>query len=227
MKISLKSLKGVIFDLDGVLIDSEYYQSQAWIEALKNYKVFLKVNDLLKYKGKSAEIIEKELKEKYNLNLKEGELVRARNQQVLKIFRQKKKIKLMGYAKEALKFFSQKDKKLALASTGSKEEVLLKLKKAKLLKYFPVIVSRDEVKRGKPFPDIYLLAVKKLNLKPENCLALEDTQSGVEAAKSAGLFCFAIPAKFSEKQDFQKADKIFKNLKEVIRYFKNEKKMKS
>jgi beta-phosphoglucomutase-like phosphatase (HAD superfamily) len=66
-----------------------------------------------------------------------------------------------------------------------------------------------------------LLATKKLGLKPKECLAFEDTQYGLESAKSAGLICFAIPNKFSKNQDFSKADKIFKNLKEVIEHFKN------
>lgn len=122
----------------------------------------------------------------------------------------------MPYAKRTLEFFSKR-KKLGLASTGSKKEILLKLKKTGFDKYFSAIVSRDDVKKGKPYPDIYLAAVKKLNLKPKDCLAVEDTKSGVEAAKSAGLICFAIPNKFSGTQNFSKADKVLKSLKEVVK----------
>lgn len=206
----------MVFDLDGVLVDTENYQSKAWIETLKDYKVSLTIKDTLLFKGKSAEVIENELKENYRLNIKNGELIRKRDKCVLKIFK-KEKIKLMPYAKKILDFFSSY-KKMALASTGSKKEVLLKLKKSGFYHYFSVIVSRDDVKRGKPFPDIYLAAVKKLKLNPKECLAIEDTQYGVESAKSAGLFCFAVPAKCSLKQDFTKADKIFENLKEIVNF---------
>gem|GEM_PF-171182 len=221
--LKLTQIKGIIFDLDGVLIDTEFYQSKAWMDALKNYSLSLSERDLLSYKGKSAEVIENELKKKYRLNIKKGELVKKRNECILKIYK-KEKIKLMPYAKETLAFFSR-HKKMALASTGCKDEVLLKLKKTGLYHYFSAILSRDDVKRGKPFPDIYSLAVKKLKLKPKNCLAFEDTQYGVESAKSAGLFCFAIPNEYSLKQDFSKADKIFKSLKEAVDFLIKPKKI--
>ena len=110
--------------------------------------------------------------------------------------------------------------KVAIATGGPKDEIILKLKKINLYSLFSVITSSSEVKRGKPFPDIYLLSAERLGLKPEECLALEDTQYGLEAAKSAGLNCFAIPSKFSQKQDFSRADKIFNNLEEVIKFYK-------
>jgi HAD superfamily hydrolase (TIGR01509 family) len=215
--MNLDKIKGVVFDLDGVLVNTEYYQSEAWIKILKAYKVFLSQEDLFEYKGKSAEIIENKLKNKYHLPIKKGELIKKRDAEVLKIF-QKREIKTMPYAKRALEFFNKR-KKLGLASTGSKKEVLLKLKKTGFDEYFSVIVSRDDVKKGKPYPDVYLAAVKKLNLNPEDCLAIEDTQSGTEAAKAAGLICFTIPNKFSETQDFSKADKVLKSLKEVLKEF--------
>ncbi len=221
---SLEKIKGVVFDLDGVLIDTEGLQIKAWIKVLKDYGIFLpKVSekDLLSFRGKSAEFIANQLKRRYGLKVQEKELVKKRDEYILKIY-QKREIKLMPQAKEALKFF-RLFYPIALASTGSKKEVLIKLKKSSLKKYFSVIVSREDVKRGKPAPDIYLKAVKKLKLKPQNCLAIEDTQYGVESAKSAGLFCFAIPNKYSKKQDFSKADKIFHSLKEIVSWFKKEK----
>jgi len=215
----LNKLKGVVFDLDGVLVDTEYYQSEAWIKVLRGYKVFLSQEDLFPYKGKSAEMIEEEFKTIYHLPIKKGELKKKRDAEVLKIF-QKRKIKTMPYAKTTLEFL-YKRKKLGLASTGSKNEVFLKLKKTGFDKYFSAIVSRDDVKRGKPYPDVYLTAVKKLKIEPQYCLAIEDTQSGVEAAKRARLFCFAVPSEFSKKQDFSMADKTFNNLRDITKYFKN------
>ena len=221
---SLEKIKGVVFDLDGVLIDTEGLQIKAWIKVLKDYGIFLpevSEKDLLSFRGKSAEFIASQLKKRYGLKVQEKELVRKRDKYILKVY-QKREIKLMPQAKEALKFF-RFFYQIALASTGSKKEILIKLEKSSLKKYFPVIVSREDVKRGKPAPDIYLKAVKKLKLKPQNCLAIEDTQYGVESAKSAGLFCFAIPNNFSKNQDFSKADKIFHSLKEVVSWFKKEK----
>lgn len=221
---SLEKIKGIVFDLDGVLIDTEGLQVKAWIEVLKDYGIFLpklSEKEIIPFRGKSAKFIAEDLKKRYNLKAKEKELVKKRDEYILKIY-QKRKIKLMPWTKEALEFFGFYYK-VALASTGSKKEVLFKLKKSGFKKYFQVIVTRDDVKKGKPAPDIYLKAAKKLKLKPQNCLAIEDTQYGVESAKSAGLFCFAVLNEYSKKQDFSKADKVFNNLKEVVNFFKKEK----
>lgn len=126
----------------------------------------------------------------------------------------------MPYAQKTVEFFSKnKSFRIAVSSGGPRNEVILKLKRASLYSFFPVIVSGNDVKRGKLFSDIYLLTVKKLGLEPQECLALEDTQYGLESAKSAGLTCFVIPSEFSKKQDFSKADKIFFSLKEIVEAF--------
>jgi len=108
---------------------------------------------------------------------------------------------------------------VALCSGGDREEILTKLKMNNFLKYFSVIVAGDDVQHSKPAPDIYLLAVKLLNLNPDECLAFEDTQYGLQAAKEAGLCCFAIPNEYSNKQDFSLADKILTSLNDAIIFF--------
>ena len=130
---------------------------------------------------------------------------------------------LMPYAFEAINFFLERNIKIACASSGTKDEVHLKLKKSGFLSLFPIIATGSDVLRGKPFPDIYTFAVNSLKLKPENCLAFEDTQYGVAAAKSAGLRCFAIPNEFTHEQDFSRADAVFENLKEAISSLSHEK----
>lgn len=208
-------IKSIIFDLDGVLIDSEKYQSRGWIEALKDYGIFLKEKDILPFKGNSAEVIEKILTKKFSLKIKPGELKEKRDKEVIKIWKKMKKIKLMPFARMLLNFTKKKLKKIALASTGSKEEVIIKLKKTKILNYFDVILTRDDVKRGKPAPDIYLKAAKKLKLLPKECLVIEDTLAGLKAAKLAGMQCFIVRNKFNREQKFELADKVFQNLKEI------------
>jgi len=215
----ISQFKGVIFDIDGVLLDTEYFQWQGWVEVLKSLKISLSKKDYFSYAGKRGDIIENELKEKYQLDFKNSEL-RNKKEKLLMKWLKSRKLKLMPYAKEAVIFFAKnKHIKIAVASGSPKDEVILKLKKANLYKLFSIIVTGSEVEKGKPYPDIYLLTIKKLKLKSQECLAFEDTQYGVESAKSAGLTCFVIPNEYSIKQNFSKADKIFRNLKEVIFYF--------
>ena len=217
----LSQIKGIIFDLDGVLIDSEELHYLAWVKVLKPLGLNFSKKENFNYAGKQIDITAGELLEKYNLNVAKEKLVKQRRKIIIEYLKNSD-VKLMPYARWAVKFFVKKNgTKLGLASGSVKEMIILKLKKAGLYSFFTAIVAGDDIKRGKPYPDSYLLAAKKLKLKPEECLAIEDTQYGCESAKSAGLFCFAIPNKYSRKQNFSKTDKVFKDLEKAINYIKS------
>lgn len=215
-----EDIKGVIFDLDGVLFDSEYYQWQGWVEPLREYGIELTKEMYFNYAGKSGVQIDKELIKNFNLNIPVGSLWETKQILLEKWFNEKA-MPLMPFAKEAVEFFINNSQfKMALCSGGPREEILTKMEKNDFVKYFSIITSGSDVERSKPYPDIYLLAVERLGLKPEDCLAFEDTQYGLQSAKSAGVFCFVIPNEYSIKQDFSKADKVISSLKEAIDYFK-------
>ncbi|MGI8420467.1 MAG: HAD family hydrolase [Candidatus Levyibacteriota bacterium] len=214
-RLQLDALEGIIFDIDGVLVDTEYFQWQGWVEVLTPLGKTVSQMEYLKYAGKRGDIIESELIQDFNLPISKNELLSQKEKLLIEWFHSKS-LKLMPFAEEAVQYFQKKRYKLACASGSPRNEALLKLKKTGLFPLFHNVVSGSDVKRGKPFPDIYLHAADSLGLSPATCLAFEDTQYGVESAKAAGLFCFAIPNEFSQKQDFSKADGIFKNLKEAI-----------
>lgn len=213
-----ENIKGIIFDLDGVLFDSEYYQWQGWVEPLKKFDIELNKEMYFKYAGKSGKQIDQELVKDFNLKIEEGDLLAQKKILIEKWFNEKT-MPIMPYAKEAVEYFSD-NFKIALCSGGDREEVITKLEKNDFLKYFPIIVAGDDVERSKPWPDTYLLAVEKIGLNPLECLAFEDTQYGLQAAKDAGIFCFAVPNEYSTNQDFSRADKIIYSLKEAIDFFK-------
>lgn len=212
-------LKEIIFDLDGILVDTEYLQRRGWVEVLKPYGISLSKQKYFKYAGKRGDIIESELIKDFQLSINKESLI-VPKEKMIKEWIKSQKLKLMPYARETIEFFINRDIKVAVAGGAPRDEVIIKLKRTKLYSFFKTIVSGSDVKKGKPNPDIYLLAVKKLGLRPENYLVFEDTQYGLEAAKSAGLFCLAIPNEFSEKQDFSKADGIFSNLKKATNWIK-------
>lgn len=215
MKVNSNIIKGVIFDLDGVLVDTEYFQWQGWVEALKPYGASLSKKEYLKYAGKRGDMIESELVQDLNLDIVQGTLLKKKEHLLMKWFLTEQ-LQLMPFAEEVLQHVAKKELLLACASGGPRDEVQLKLKQVGLLPFFKYVVTGSDVERGKPFPDIYLLAAQSLGLRPEQCLTFEDTQYGVASAKSAGLTCFAIPNEYSQEQDFSQADGVFTNLKEVI-----------
>ena len=103
---------------------------------------------------------------------------------------------------------------LALASNSGREIVDTALATARLAEAFDAIVTADDVSDGKPAPDIYLLACERLGVRPEDSLALEDTPSGIAAAKAAGLACIAVP-QFAET-DVSEADRVIDSLEELL-----------
>jgi HAD superfamily hydrolase (TIGR01509 family) len=220
-QVRLEAFDGVIFDIDGVLVNTEKYQWLGWAEPLKKYKKTLTKQQYHKYAGKQGDVIESELIEDFNLPIEKNTLLTEKEAMLIEWFHTKR-LTCMPFVKQTLQYFYKKNKKLAAASGSSKIEAELKLKRTGLLSFFQVVIGSSDVKRGKPFPDIYLYAAKMISLNPTKCLAFEDTQYGVESAKSAGLYCFAIPTEFSKKQEFSKADAVFKNFREATVFFDNQ-----
>ena len=207
-------IKAAIFDVDGTLVDTEYYQWQGWVELLKPYDIKLSKEAYYNYAGKAGNIAEAEIRRDFKLKDKPGVLLKKKEDLLIE-----KTLKQMPYAKEAAEFFVNRKIKIAVAGGSTRDEITLKLKKTGL-DIFPLIVSGTEVEKGKPHPDVYLLTAKRLRVKPEECVVFEDTQYGLEAAKGAGMTCLAVPSEFSKKQDFSKADGVFASLKEAIDWVK-------
>jgi beta-phosphoglucomutase-like phosphatase (HAD superfamily) len=217
------AIKGILFDLDGTLFDSEYYQWQGWVEPLRKYGIELTKEMYLKYAGKnSKDAIDREMIEDFKLDIPIGALWEEKRKLIGKWFNEKP-MPLLPYAKEVVEFFVNNPKfKVVLSSGNDIDEIEAKLKLNDFNKYFPIIVCGSDVKNSKPAPDIYIEGAKRLGLLPEECLAIEDTQYGLESAKAAGLSCFVVPNEYSVKQDFSRADKICGSLKDVIDYFTND-----
>ncbi|MCD6147826.1 HAD family phosphatase [bacterium] len=208
-------IKGVVFDFDGTLVDSDPIHYSAWTLFLKRRGRSFTKEDFARVSGKQVGLIADYIIKKYKLRITKEELIREKREITLDYFR-KRPPKFMPYAKEALVFFSQKGFKLGLATGNLKDVVISILNKGGLNDFFSVIVDGKDVVRGKPYPDIYLLAAQKLGIEPRRCLAIENTQYGVESAKAAGFYAFAVPSGISSLQDFSKADKVFSDLKELI-----------
>ena len=216
--LEIDKIKGIVFDFDGTLVDSDSIHCLAWNLFFKRFGVNFTERDFAQVAGKQVDFIADDLIKKYKLKITKEELIGEKRKITIDYF-SKKPPKFMPYAEEAITFFAEHGFKIGLATGNLKELAIKILKKDGLDSFFSVLVDGLDVKQGKPYPDTYLLAAQKLGLEPKKCLSIEDTQYGMESAKSAGFYCFAVPNETSRAQDFSKADKVFSNLREIMEFF--------
>lgn len=218
-------IKGVIFDMDGLMIDSEPLQSEAIAVVLKEYgkDPIFKKNKLIHTVGLKGHEQWAEIRKTHGID-EDIEILREKRRKAYIKIVQKNGVKTMPGVISLLKQLKEKgDLKIGLASNTALKHILLILNKIKVRSYFNLIISADHVKNAKPHPDIYLKAAKGLKLDPGDCLVLEDSQSGVIAAKKAGMYVIAVPSRFTNHQDFSQSDLIVPSLAkitwEIIRTF--------
>lgn len=208
-----EKIKAILFDMDGVIVDSEPLHFEAHKKALEHFGIEMTLEDYIKHGVASGDdhIYEK-MSEKSGKTIDKKEISAIKKQFYREIFDEKGK--LIPGILEALQDFS-KGYKLALVSSGTMNAIEYVLEKLNIKNYFSLIVCGEDVERVKPFPDLYLKAIELLNIKRENCIAIEDSATGISAAKEAGLKCIAIPNEFTKNQDLSRADIIMENIKEI------------
>ena len=203
--------KGVIFDMDGTLIASTEADFLAWKSTFTDYGRELTYDTYFPMLGmKSQDVIKKILK----LNGEEVDQALSRKMAHFEEIINMNGIEPIPHAEDLLKKLHHLPIKIALATSSRKMKMKLVMKKLDFLKYFDEAVTGEEVHNSKPHPDIFLLAAKKLNLPPEDCVVVEDAASGVTAAKSAGMKCIAITTTHNKAQ-LEHADVVIDTFEEI------------
>lgn len=214
-KKSKNQIKAIIFDMDGVIIDSEPIQSKSLEILLKKHgkKPKYSKQGLIHTVGIAGNEAYLELIKKYNLK-EDMEVLRNERR---KIFVEliNKELKPMYELKPLIKNLKQHGFKVALASNRFIDHVLMMVKNLGLKLHFDEIIGHSPDMRTKPHPDIYLKTAKKLKIPVKYCIALEDTEYGVASAIAAGMKVIAIPNRYTAHQDFSKATKVVSSLEEI------------
>jgi len=207
-------IKAVLFDMDGVLVNTETFYIQALIETLfEETGVKLKEEEVERYAGLIyVEKLKRIFREK-DIKGDPYEIAEKSRKRFLRII--KGKIRLLPGAKDLIDQLSSSGIRLGLVSSSKRMVVDIVLKQAKLQGIFDVIVTQDDVKNLKPHPEPYLLASKILGIRPEECVAVEDSVHGILSAKSAGMKCIAIANPYIPISKYSKADLIVKGLEEI------------
>jgi beta-phosphoglucomutase len=212
----------IIFDFDGVITDSEILHLRAFNCVLAQHNIEITREDYYKeYLGLTDVDCFKALAEEGRLKLDEGgieELVREKNQ----VFEEMVKTEgeIIDGVRDFLDMLKRNDIRMAICSGALLAEIELILGQARLGPFFEVIVSAEQIKRGKPDPEGFLLALQKLNegqqrpIAGEQCIVIEDSHWGLEAAKAAGMHTIAVTNSYSADQ-LAMAEKIVARLDEL------------
>ncbi|MCF2682810.1 HAD family hydrolase [Faecalicatena contorta] len=182
--------KGAIFDMDGVLFDTEKIFQKIWHELAEEYGVVLPDGFAREITGSSGPYMCRIIEKYYRVS--DGMVVIEECRKRIRE-RLKKEVPKKPGVEELLSHFRSKGMKIAVASSSTKEQIESNLKIAGIRQYFDAVTSGKEVKYGKPAPDIFLLAAQRIDCAPEDCYVFEDSENGIRAGVAAGCRTIMIP----------------------------------
>lgn len=207
-------IKAVIFDMDGVIVDSEPIHFESDQLTLKHFGIEASHEELNQYVGVSNPVMWAEMKEKYNLAEYVETLLEKQSYYKNYLFGIKKLEPIAGIP-DLLAEIKNAGAKLGLASSSNRDFIEMVLMNLGIMDYFDMIVSGDEVKKSKPDPEIFLKAAGNLKVNPEDCLVIEDSRHGVKAAILAGMKCIGFHNPNSGAQDLSLADTVVHSITEI------------
>jgi beta-phosphoglucomutase len=212
-------ITGAIFDLDGTLISTNTLHSKAWVDAFNLHGITLTDSEIREQAGMKcvafAGII---LKRRKISNINPQAIANQKDEFTIAGLK-KSPAELFDGAEDFLKLLQTNDIKIAMATSASKKTALLLAQK--IINYFDIKIFAEDVTKGKPDPEVFLMAAQRLGLQPSECIVFEDATNGIKAAKSGGFFCIANDNGLG--QDLSAADLIIKdyNSEELIKLFKH------
>jgi len=208
-------LRAVIFDLDGVLADSEPWWNEIDAKLLSEYGVIYRGEYHREVLGVSYRLAVEFYKKAFGLSASIEELMQRRGEIATEFFANR--VGLFPSTKTTLERLREMKVRLAVATSSVSASARPFLDRHGLTPFFDVIVTGDEIERGKPEPDIYLRAADKLGVAVNECLVIEDALSGIAAGKAAGMRVAAIPdRRFVDARDYEnKADYVVGSLSEI------------
>ncbi|KYD10001.1 HAD family hydrolase [Heyndrickxia sporothermodurans] len=193
-------IKAIIFDFDGLILDTETIWYESYKETMKSYKCDLPLEQFSKCIGSDDTALYAYFKEQLGDDCDIQEIEDA-----AKTFYEKKMTAPVARAgvKEYLEDAKKLGYKISLATSSSKMWVTNYLSQLNLLHYFDILITKDDVDKVKPAPDLYLKAVDSLNINPSEAIAFEDSLNGLQAALAAGLKCVIVPNPVTEHLAFE------------------------
>jgi len=217
MKITT-SIKCVIFDMDGVIIDSEEIHKKAYYETFNTLNI--EVSDTLykSFTGSSTINAFQRLVAHFDLKNNPKELVLDKRKRYVNFFENDPNLHLVAGVEEIIKYFYNKGIILILASSSAMINIDRVFNRFNLNTYFAAKISGADLKESKPNPEIFNKAAILENISKENCVVIEDSDNGITAANDANIFVFGYANKLSEGQTLENADFVINHFSELKQF---------
>ena len=215
-------IKAVIFDMDGLLIDSEPLWQEAEMNEFIKVGVPISEERVKETMGMRIDMVVEYWFSRYPWKNPSKKVVEKNIiENVIELIKTKGEV--MPGVEEIIKFFAKEKMPIAIASSSSMEIIRAVLDKILIEKYIKIVCSAENELFGKPHPGVYLTTANKLSVKTEDCLVFEDTINGLIAAKAARMKCVAVPNEFNKNDKrFCIADMVFASLKDFrLEHLKN------
>ena len=208
-------LKAVLFDMDGVIVNTEPLHHKAYFSMFK--KIGIEVSDdyYRSWTGSSTLDTCKGVCRDFNLSHAPQELVQIKRDSFKELFVTDKELSLIDGVLELIKNYHAQGLKLVLASSAHRSTINSVFDRFELNQYFTEKFSGAELKASKPHPEIFLKAYESTLFQKQECMVIEDSTNGIKAAKAAGLYCVAYDSFHSKDQDYTQADKVIKEYSEI------------
>lgn len=206
-------MEAVIFDMDGVLIDSHSVSIQMLCDTANGYGCNLSIDDIKSWGSLSSRQFWSKVKDTYNLSQSLEELFQTYN--VDKEIEKYIEIGQMSGVKNLLIELKAEGIKTAIATSASRKRMNAVIKLFELNDYFDEYICDDEVRMSKPDPEIYLLAAKKLGVNPCSCVVIEDSNNGLRSAKSAGMKCIGYKGLPHVNENLDGANKLITDFRQI------------
>ena len=208
-------IQTVIFDMDGVIVDTEPVHHFAFIQHFKQLNLEISPEVYASFTGNSTKNIYERLKDIYNLEDDVESLVDAKRNFFNDAFDKKEDLYLLDGVEDLIKDLHSNGMQLVLASSSANVTIERIFNRFNLHQYFTHKVSGEDFPKSKPHPAIFLKAAQLAQTPLENCIVIEDSTNGIQAAKSAEIYCIGYDSFHSKMQDYSKADKVITHFNEL------------
>ncbi len=208
-------LKAVIFDMDGVIINSEPLHHKAYYQMFDQVGITVSADVYESFTGKSTLAVCQELKDTFLLSQTPQELASIKRQHFDVIFHEDEDFDLIPGVRALIEDYHQHGLTMVLGSSATMPSIERVFERFGLNPYFQAKFSGADLKESKPHPEIFLKAAGATGCSKSECMVIEDATNGIKAAKAAGIYCVGYDSPHSKNQDYSQADLVINDFEEI------------